>query len=125
MALPSLAGDDGFGLGDGYARNTVVMDGAAATSVRQKRLALREQNTKLVQELVWLTGQTHAQVNSRLNKPRRAAQDRRGDGPAARAAGQARRAVARGQVTAAVAPIAREKPAFSTTSHHAERFETP
>jgi hypothetical protein len=68
VALPSLAGDDGFGLGDGYARNTVVMDGAAAMSVRQKRLALREQNTKLVQELVWLTGQTHAQVNSRLNK---------------------------------------------------------
>jgi superfamily II DNA or RNA helicase len=69
VALPSLSDDDGFGgLGDGYARNTVVMDGAAAMSVRQKRLALREQNTKLVQELVWLTGQTHAQVNSRLNK---------------------------------------------------------
>jgi len=69
VALPSLSGDDGLdGLGDGYARNTVVMDGAAATSVRQKRLALREQNSKLVQELVWLTGQTHAQVNSRLNR---------------------------------------------------------
>ena len=66
VALPSLSGDDGFG--DGYARNTVVLDGAAAMSVRQKRLALREQNTKLVQELVWLTGQTHAQVNSRLNR---------------------------------------------------------
>jgi superfamily II DNA or RNA helicase len=66
VALPSLSGDDA--LGDGYARNTVVMSGDAAMSVRQKRLALREQNTKLVQELVWLTGETHAQVNSRLNR---------------------------------------------------------
>jgi superfamily II DNA or RNA helicase len=66
VALPLLPGDDG--LGDGYARNTVVLDGAAAMSVRQKRLALREENQKLVQELVWLTGQTHAQVNSRLNR---------------------------------------------------------
>ena len=31
-------------------------------------MELREQNSKLVQELVWLTGRPHAQVNSRLNK---------------------------------------------------------
>jgi hypothetical protein len=39
-----------------------------AVSLRQRRLELRERNAKLVQELVWLTGQTHAQVNARLNR---------------------------------------------------------
>jgi hypothetical protein len=37
-------------------------------SPRQRRLELRERNQKLVQELVWITGLTHAQVNGRLNR---------------------------------------------------------
>jgi superfamily II DNA or RNA helicase len=66
VALPSLPG--------GERSDTVYMSSGGggadgkAPSPRQQKLALREQNSKLVQELVWLTGQTHAQVNSRLNK---------------------------------------------------------
>ena len=37
-------------------------------SARQKRLELRERNGRLVQDLVWATGQTHQQVNARLNQ---------------------------------------------------------
>jgi superfamily II DNA or RNA helicase len=62
VSLPPLPG--------GERSDTVYMTsrGGNAPSPRQQKLELREQNSKLVQELVWLTGQTHAQVNSRLNK---------------------------------------------------------
>jgi hypothetical protein len=43
-------------------------DGAMTLSARQRRLELRERNQRLVQELVWATGQTHQQVNARLNQ---------------------------------------------------------
>jgi superfamily II DNA or RNA helicase len=45
-----------------------LVAGAGALSARQRRLELRERNTKLVQDIVWLTGQTHAQVNGNLNR---------------------------------------------------------
>jgi superfamily II DNA or RNA helicase len=37
-------------------------------SARQRRLELRERNGRLVQDIVWATGQTHQQVNARLNQ---------------------------------------------------------
>jgi superfamily II DNA or RNA helicase len=41
---------------------------AAPPNPRQQRIELRERNQKLVQELVWSTGLTHAAVNARLNR---------------------------------------------------------
>jgi superfamily II DNA or RNA helicase len=73
---------DGDGTGTGYEVALPVLprnagsterhrDQAASgsgASPRQRRLELRERNQKLVQELVWTTGLTHAQVNARLNR---------------------------------------------------------
>lgn len=75
-AVAGLEGDSEF---DGFevaipllpGSSTVVdpAEGAGvATDLRERRIELRERNSKLVQELVWATGQTHAQVNSRLNR---------------------------------------------------------
>ncbi|MGH9211189.1 MAG: DEAD/DEAH box helicase [Acidimicrobiales bacterium] len=63
VALPFLPG------GSGAARvpSPTAAD-PGATTPRRRRLELRERNQKLVQELVWATGLTHAQVNSRLNR---------------------------------------------------------
>src|SRR5690606_35423841 len=41
---------------------------AGRVTPRERRAELRERNSKLVQEIVWLTGLTHAQVNARLNR---------------------------------------------------------
>ena len=65
MALPLLPGSrlvaEG---GDGADHGAVAVD----ANPRQRRLELRERNQRLVQELVWATGMTHAQVNAQLNK---------------------------------------------------------
>lgn len=72
LALPQLGGNVG-----GPSATAVETAGAAATegsgdtailSAREQRLELRERNQKLVQELVWATGMTHAQVNAKLNR---------------------------------------------------------
>lgn len=67
VPLPSLGGDGLSGIDAAVAAHVGAHAGAAA-SARQRRAELREQNAKIVQELVWQTGQTHAQVNSRLNR---------------------------------------------------------
>jgi superfamily II DNA or RNA helicase len=67
VALPSLGDEPVSGIDADVAAATGGNAGRAV-SLRQRRLELRERNAKLVQELVWLTGQTHAQVNSRLNR---------------------------------------------------------
>jgi superfamily II DNA or RNA helicase len=64
LALPVLPGGLGPRLaGDGH-------DGANGNgaSPRQRRLELRAENQRLVQELVRTTGLTHAQINSQLNR---------------------------------------------------------
>jgi superfamily II DNA or RNA helicase len=43
-------------------------DGHDGANPRQRRLALRAENQRLVQELVRTTGLTHAQINSQLNR---------------------------------------------------------
>jgi superfamily II DNA or RNA helicase len=67
VALPSLGGDPTSAIDAAVAEHTGANAGFAS-SARQRRLELRERNAKLVQDIVWATGQTHAQVNSRLNR---------------------------------------------------------
>jgi superfamily II DNA or RNA helicase len=67
VALPSLPGESGTG-GAGNRASPGASTGPAGVSLRQRRIELRERNHKLVQELVWATGETHAQVNARLNR---------------------------------------------------------
>lgn len=75
MVLPLLPGGasratvDGVGghHGTNGASSSAGSQGPGV-SLRQQRLELRERNQKLVQEIVWSTGQTHAQVNARLNR---------------------------------------------------------
>jgi superfamily II DNA or RNA helicase len=68
VSLPSLGpdGTDRFAGAAGGAGGPSSV--AHAVSARQRRTELRERNHKLVQELVWATGQTHAQVNAQLNR---------------------------------------------------------
>jgi hypothetical protein len=67
VALPLLPGTE---LGRGGDASGPYYSGEApsARTAREARQELRERNHKLVQELVWATDMTHAQVNSRLNK---------------------------------------------------------
>jgi len=67
VALPSLGAEPTSAIDAAVAEFTGANAGIAL-SARQRRLELRERNAKLVQEIVWATGQTHAQVNSRLNR---------------------------------------------------------
>jgi superfamily II DNA or RNA helicase len=69
VMLPPLPGSGGANGGKGAAGGAVhdAPDGAPV-SPRQQRLALRERNAKLVQDLVWATGMGHAQVNGQLNR---------------------------------------------------------
>jgi superfamily II DNA or RNA helicase len=64
VALPVLAG----GERRPSAAEMAGLPGATAVDLRERRLELRDRNAKLVQDLVWATGQTHAQVNARLNR---------------------------------------------------------
>jgi hypothetical protein len=73
IALPVLTGGGPGVSGPGVSgvSSTGVPSGdgtAPAPSPRQQRIELRERNQKLVQELVWSTGWTHAAVNARLNR---------------------------------------------------------
>jgi superfamily II DNA or RNA helicase len=62
LALPTLPG------GVDGARPAHGPSGHDAANPRQRRLELRAENQRLVQELVRSTGLTHAQVNSQLNR---------------------------------------------------------
>jgi superfamily II DNA or RNA helicase len=67
VALPLLMPSSGRGgAAGGVGGNGAGDDGEV--SPRQRRNELREQNAKVVQELVWRTGLTHAQVNAQLNR---------------------------------------------------------
>jgi superfamily II DNA or RNA helicase len=65
VALPVLPGGSGRPSEPSRAGSPI---GGRVPSARQRRLELRERNQKLVQELVWITGLSHAQVNARLNR---------------------------------------------------------
>jgi superfamily II DNA or RNA helicase len=62
---PRLAGDVN---GHDGANGDNGANGANGANPRQRRLELRAENQRLVQELVRTTGLTHAQVNSQLNR---------------------------------------------------------
>jgi superfamily II DNA or RNA helicase len=64
VALPPLPGSTGAFADERGSDGS----GVAPADLREQRIELRDRNSKLVQELVWATGQTHAQVNSRLNR---------------------------------------------------------
>lgn len=72
LALPQLGGSSGgpFAGAVGPAAGEGGGNGGDGPppSAREQRLELRERNHKLVQELVWTTGLTHAQVNAKLNR---------------------------------------------------------
>ena len=46
----------------------IEIGGAAARTRREEKRRLREQNAEIVQTLVRRTGQSHAQINSELNR---------------------------------------------------------
>lgn len=68
VPLPSLGGEVALGTEDAIAPFVGGSGDRLALSARQRRLELRERNQKLVQDIVWATGQTHAQVNGNLNR---------------------------------------------------------
>jgi superfamily II DNA or RNA helicase len=63
LSLPALPGGVGVGR-----VSTTGRDAGVGSNPRQRRLQLRAENQRLVQELVRSTGLTHAQVNGQLNR---------------------------------------------------------
>lgn len=73
FALPQLVGSLGGsatvrGSQPGASGPSSSSGAGGVPNLRERRAELRERNQKLVQELVWATGMTHAQVNAQLNR---------------------------------------------------------